>query len=50
MMNSTQAVFSVALTSLAMGTADPVLLGTAAIASQFPDWTPAKAGLVACPH
>ncbi|NJM66360.1 MAG: hypothetical protein HC851_12215 [Acaryochloris sp. RU_4_1] len=31
MMNSTQAVFSVALTSLAMGTADPVLLGTAAI-------------------
>jgi inner membrane protein len=37
MMNSTQAVFSVALTSLAMGTADPVLLGTAAIASQFPD-------------
>jgi inner membrane protein len=37
MMNITQAVFSVAITSLAMGTANPVLLGTAAIASQFPD-------------
>jgi inner membrane protein len=42
MMNSTQAVFSVALTSLAMGTADPVLLGTAAIASQFPDLDTSK--------
>jgi hypothetical protein len=37
MMNITQAVFSVAITSLAMGTANPVLLGTAAIASQCPD-------------
>jgi inner membrane protein len=42
MMNSTQAVFSVALTSLAMGTADPVLLGTAAIASQLPDLDTSK--------
>jgi inner membrane protein len=42
MMNSTQAVFSVALTSLAMGTADLVLLGTAAIASQFPDLDTSK--------
>jgi inner membrane protein len=42
MMNSTQAIFSVALTSLAMGTADPVLLGTAAIASQFPDLDTSK--------
>jgi inner membrane protein len=42
MMNLTQAVFSVALTSLAMGTADPVLLGTAAIASQFPDLDTSK--------
>jgi inner membrane protein len=42
MMNSTQAVFSVALTSLAMGTADPMLLGTAAIASQFPDLDTSK--------
>jgi inner membrane protein len=42
MMNSTQAVFSVALTSLAMGTADPALLGTAAIASQFPDLDTSK--------
>jgi inner membrane protein len=42
MMNSTQAVFSVALTSLAMGTADPGLLGTAAIASQFPDLDTSK--------
>jgi inner membrane protein len=42
MMNSTHAVFSVALTSLAMGTADPVLLGTAAIASQFPDLDTSK--------
>lgn len=45
MMNSTQAVFSVALTSLAMGTADPVLLGTAAIASQFPDLDTSKSWL-----
>lgn len=37
MMNSTQAVFATAITSLAMGTANPVLLGTAAIASQLPD-------------
>jgi inner membrane protein len=42
MMNSTQAVFSVALTSLAMGTADPVLLGTAAISSQLPDLDTSK--------
>jgi inner membrane protein len=45
MMNSTQAVFSVALTSLAMGTADPVLLGTAAIAAQFPDLDTSKSWL-----
>jgi inner membrane protein len=43
MMNITQAVFSVAITSLAMGTANPGLLGTAAIASQFPDLSNSQA-------
>jgi inner membrane protein len=42
MMNSTQAVFSVALTSLALGTVNPLLLGTAAIASQLPDLDTSK--------
>jgi inner membrane protein len=37
MMNSTQAVFSVTLTALALGTADPRVLAVAAIAAQFPD-------------
>ncbi|MFM7447593.1 MAG: metal-dependent hydrolase [Leptolyngbyaceae cyanobacterium] len=49
MMNSTQAVFSVALTSLAMGTADPMLLGTAAISSQFPDLDTSKSWISRLP-
>jgi inner membrane protein len=37
MMVVTHTVMSVALTSVAMGTADPIVLGLAAIASQMPD-------------
>lgn len=37
MMNLTHTALSVTVTSIALGTADPLVLGTAAIASQLPD-------------
>ena len=45
MMSVTHAVFSVSLTSLVLGTANPEVLGTAAIASLLPDIDTSKSSI-----